>query len=362
MTRTLLICCAALWISFICQSQSPAAIKPSKTILLTLEKGELPVATESCFMLGDKADQIYLVTEKEGKIYIYDNGSKKGPFRDFASAGIRECPTQGSGNEDCSVYYPTTAEDGTNYLNFTPEGETMIRFGGKTFGPFFSVQELRVSEDRKRFTAVVVDEEMSFALLSSSGKQVPLDDAPVAFTTSMSGAGALVAVKTADNEESGEMMNIDFTNITTEELMELAKKMEEQQQEQGGEDQPAEAYLYDLDGKQYGPYDPMLLYQDNPAFTISGGDHWILIEEARLFIDGKLAGEYPDVYLTPCNVWLSSDGLRHAIVNYDRIIFSDGTSYPFPLKVSVEEKNGQTVLHWISFEDEKLIVRYSRPL
>ena len=82
----------------------------------------------------------------------------------------------------------------------------------------------------------------------------------------------------------------------------------------------------------------------------------------KLYVDGTLLKDFGDFYINPCDIWLSEDGRRYAVRSYDKLVFSDGNEYSFPLKVIWEKKNGVIHLSWVSFENERDIVLYSRDL
>lgn len=336
-----------------------SAQNPSRSVILSLSEAEVPVVTESCFLLKDGADEIYLVTEKGGQIFVYDNGRKSGPFENFAAAGIKECSV--SSEDDCAAYNNSGANafSPDKHITYEP-GQMTVKVGGKTYGPFHYVIDMFVNKDEKKFIAVVMDEAMSPSFLNAEGTVFPLEGNVVQVHLSPSGTKGLVSIKVEDNAAALEVMNTDWGSMTQEQMLELAQKLQEAQAAQDAN--PPQGYIYMINGEKYGPYDPSIFSTNNPGYCKTGGDNWFLIDGSDLYVNGRLLMNLGDEYPRPCDVWLSKDGLRAAVATFDKLYFSDGKTYPFPLRISLTDNGGTTYLSWISFEEEKHIVRYSRPL
>jgi hypothetical protein len=43
-------------------------------------------------------------------------------------------------------------------------------------------------------------------------------------------------------------------------------------------------------------------------------------------------------------------------------VFSTGQTFPLPIEIKVLEENGQTVLKWLTFENESKFVYYQKTL
>ena len=112
-----------------------------------------------------------------------------------------------------------------------------------------------------------------------------------------------------------------------------------------------EKYIYTLDGKGYGPYakDAMI------CFSRSGGEHWAAMFNGTLRIDGVEMQVPGGIYPTSDILWISPDGQRFALKEYDKSAFSDGKEYPYPMHVTYE--NGELI--WLCMENKESIVRYS---
>jgi hypothetical protein len=68
--------------------------------------------------------------------------------------------------------------------------------------------------------------------------------------------------------------------------------------------------------------------------------------------------ENPD----PCNLWISKDSKRYAVVSYDKILFNDGESYPYPLEIEYISENGKVYLSWVALENKINLILYKKEL
>ena len=90
----------------------------------------------------------------------------------------------------------------------------------------------------------------------------------------------------------------------------------------------------------------------------------IMIIDNALYINGLKIKQFStdNTSLNMCNIWISLDGKRYAVLSYKEILFSDGSSYPAPVNLDIEKKDGKTFLKWIALENEKDLVSYSKEL
>jgi hypothetical protein len=159
---------------------------------------------------------------------------------------------------------------------------------------------------------------------------------------------------------NAELMKMDFSKMSQDEIIKVMQQQAEKQKNAG----PPKAYVYTNGGKKFGPFPASGIHDKNPAFCKSGGANWYMVIDNTLYINGVKVKQfsYDDVTASTCNVWLSADGKRYAIITYRKILFSDGSSYAAPLKMDTENKEGKTILKWISLENEKDLVAYSKEL
>ena len=128
------------------------------------------------------------------------------------------------------------------------------------------------------------------------------------------------------------------------------------------EGNPPEAYIYFQDGKKFGPYNPNKINPNNPAFSKTGGDNWLLTMNSKLFLNGIKTKDLINDQISPANIWLSPDGKRYVIIVYNRIEFSDGIIIKDPLKFRIQIQQNNITVWWLSVENEKDIVLYSKTI
>jgi len=335
-------------------SISFAQVPVAKKILFSIQSGEIIVSGESCLEMGYTSGQPYVVTKKNDNYFEYENGQRKGPF---PSATFNPKACQGEYINDCAAF---TNEEFDPYSEIiSMEGDGMIiSFKGKKYGPYSMVSQMQISSDKSKFVAVAINEEKQL-LISSTGASFELPGESQFLNLSKSGNQFLVVCHETQRMNT-ELQNIDFTSLSEAQLIELAKKMGEQEENSG----PSKSIIITSGGKKFGPFDDNLFYDNNPAFCITGGDNWYMVVDNTLYINGVKIKQFPyeQISLSTCSIWISSDGKRYAIADYDKIIFSDGTTGPAPLKMDIDLSNGKTVLKWISVVNEKDIVACSKEL
>lgn len=326
----------------------------NKQVLLKLQPGETIVTGESCVELSGTGNQLYVVTRQGDNIYIYEGGQRKGPFKSFNTAKIRNCGS--SSNEGCAVFEAETT-DNQDFITMTDEGKMSVKFAGKTYGPYKFIKELYVSKDKSTFVAAVASDDMKFSVITPDGV-VKTASGSINSVSVSRNYKKFIALEKENEAITNEMMTADFANMTTEQIMKMAKDMEEKQKNAG----EPQAYVYTNGGKKFGPYPVNSVSDNNPAFSKTGGDNWYMVLDNALYINGLKVKEFTDMYPSTCNVWISADGKRWMISDYDKMIFSDGSKYSAPIKISTENKEGKTILKWVSFENEKELISYSREL
>jgi|GEM_PF-2241434 hypothetical protein len=339
-----------------CPQTPPGSTNVTRKVLVTLQAGEAIIEAESCFPLGMNNDQLYLVTTADGKYYIYENGQRTGPYTNLENIDIKSCSSNRSGN-DCSAYTTETAGMDPELISMSESGQYLIKQGGKTYGPYMYIKELHVWPDKSGFVAITLDAAMKSYLVTSEGKNTALEGDAEKLHFSAVGKQYVFVVKENPNLNM-DILNMDFSKMTTEEMMKFAKEQEEKAKQAG----PPKAWVYVSQGSKLGPFDPQSFYTDNPTFTRTGGDNWIMVRDNALYVNGALVKKFEDTDLDICKIWLSKDGKRYAIVNWDKIVFSDGSAYPYPVKVANQESNGKIIMKWVSLENERDLVLYSREI
>jgi hypothetical protein len=328
-----------------------------KTKLFTISAGEKPVYSECTISISSTGSNVSLVTaDDNGKFYLYGKGLRKGPFDDAKS-------TEWHGDEDAdemntSIYTDSSETNEDDLLSNTEDGKRIIKAGGKTYGPFRMISEFYPTKDGKMSAAVVTDDGMKFKLLTQSGTSIDLEGTP-SYTSVSPSRNIVIIATTKEYNPAIDFQKVDVTKMTPEQMMKFSQELEEKQK-----NAPApQSFLYFNNGKKLGPYPKDTFDGSNPAFCKTGGENWFMTVESKLYINGIEVADLGTTGISNDNIWISNDGKRYAINTYDFIKFSDGSTYNFPIMIKVSKKDEKTILiTWVSLENEKDIVLYSKPL
>jgi hypothetical protein len=340
-----------LTFSSLLNSQSSAGT--TRKILFTTGKGEKPVSNESVIELSPIGNKVIVfTTDEEGRIFVYENGKKKGPFKDIAGTGV--AIQEPDMEEYDPIYRKESDANYEKYIEYNDAGQVIVKFGSKSYGPFQFILEFYSTNDKTAFHAIVMKDGKP-KIISSSGNQIEIDGQPGYNYLSPTGKKMMVTT-VKENNETGELLNRDMSKMSAQEITKLGKEIE------GKADKPPEAFVYFQDGKKYGPYDPKKLTVSNPAFNKTGGDNWLLTIDSKLYINGTAVKDLKNEFISPANVWLTEDGKRYAIIVYNRIEFSDGSVYKDPLKIRISVTQNKITIWWLSFENEKDICLNSKTI
>jgi len=117
-------------------------------------------------------------------------------------------------------------------------------------------------------------------------------------------------------------------------------------------------FLRTIDGRTFGPFKSdfgSLSFW----YAASSNDLYYRIDDG-VYRNGTLL--FKSGSFDSCQFYPSPDGKVYANADYERIVFSDGRSYPSPLGVVAMVRAGRTVFRWITLENGRKIVAYERTL
>jgi hypothetical protein len=322
-------------------------------ILFSIGKGEKPLPGRAILSPSPIGTSVTVLTSDEGgRIYIYADGKKIGPFKDLTETRIK-MPVDNPDEYD-PVLRKDSDPDYEKYIQNNDEGGLTLRFQGRSFGPFQFILEFYTTNDKKAFSAIVMKEGKP-QIITSSGKSFELDGQPAYSCISASGGKMMVTV-VKENNGRGELMNREKSGLKPGETVKSGLEMK------GDKVVPPEAYIWFQDGKKYGPYDPKKINASNPSFNKTGGENWLLTMGSKLFINGTFVQELVNQYISPANIWLAEDGKRYVILVYNLIEFSDGIVFKEPLKIRISVNRNKITVWWLLLENDKDIVLYSRTI
>lgn len=318
------------------------AQKANKTTLLTMQDGEQLVYGENCFNLNAGGKNAVIFTSKSagGKVqfFMYENGVKKGPYDEVkqdlikcnGSTYSKNCARQGNSADMDDVMEKYVA------IN-QADGKASIKLDGKTYGPYLAVSHLFVTADNKKFYAVVVNaSNMKTEFVCSDGRVVVVNGGADGIYVSPDGNEAYLFQRGLINIEEIIRNGGDISKINMGDLEKVL--------------------LLNINGKQFGPFDKL---SNSEVWYCKTNNGLIYRVENEIYLNGvkfTTLKETPD----PCTFWLSNDGKKNAVVNYDKIVFSDGESFPYPLEVEHVIVNGKTYLIWAALENGTNLVLYKK--
>jgi len=331
-------------------SVSMFAQEHEQKVLVTLQENEFPLYSESCIPMSLAEGKFYLVTNQDGKIFVYDGSKRNGPYKDTQTAGISDCGTQ---RESICTAAKNFMDDQQKYLRYRDDGKVMFSIGGKEYGPMAQILEIAFSADKETASLVYMDEAWNSYFLTPEGKTIPLEGEFTKLIMSATGKTAIVVTKGTKSPNMQDMEKV--AQMSPEEMMKWAQSM-------GLNDNNPSFNFYLNNGQKLGPF-LSGGYTNNPSFCITGGDNWYMQLENCLYINGILVKDFGENSFSLCDVWLSPDGKRFAVfVNYDELIFSDGQAYLYPLQINVSEAQGKIYLNWLSLDDKHKLIYNKKAL
>jgi hypothetical protein len=340
-------------ITLVSSNGQQEAAKLSRKLLFSIGEGEKAVFSESSIALSPIGNSVIVLTsDDEGRIYVYDNGKKRGPFKDINETGVT-LPEVNPEEYD-PILRRVSDTDYEKYITYNDSGEVTLKFGSKSYGPFQFILEFYSTNDKTAFSAIVMKDRKP-QIISSTGIKVVLDGQPTYNWLSPSGKKLMVTT-VKENNVAGELLSRDMSKMSSDEIARLGKEMA------GKQVKPPEAYVCFQDGKKYGPFDPKKITASNPAFEKTGGENWLLTMDSKLYINGVAVKDLLNEHLSPANVWLTQDGKRYVIIVYNRIEFNDGSIFKDPLRIRISIAKNKITIWWLLLENEKDIVLYSKTI
>ncbi len=325
--------------------------QPEKRILLTLQQGEMPYFTESNLMMNcGSTGFCLLVQHPDASFYVYENGIRKGPYK-TAEEGMNVCYKEGILQHESKTVTVWEQEDMNDMILAADEGY-VINFKGKSYGSYIVIHAISKSPDGLHFMAVarkqsgLVFVSDLFSEQAAPGEVKSLHWSP----DSKSGFGLFMT-----GFDVSSLSNIDLSSMNEQQQMEYMMNIQKQIEET-----KEELYILFTDGRKTGPYVKGSESNMNPAYSLTAPGHWLMICNHQLYIDGTVVFNIPESeWISLDDVFLSPDGKKFAIRYYDRLYFSDGSTYAYPILLNRCSSN-PNMIEWVSFENEQTLVYYSR--
>ena len=233
-----------------------------------------------------KDDGSMLVFDKLGsKYYILKDGKSEGPYKegDPKIAGFCSDKAESDNNKKADAWV-------TNYTEYiSKSGEKyLIKFGGKSYGPYAIIQDFAVSKSKEKFAAIATEEIIM-------------------------------------NEAQGEKMEEAMKNAKTDqEKMDISMKMQQQMQEKmmngagTGAFQPK--VVTNIPGVAY---DPMTWAQTRLDSKVKFDELVLVAPDKILDLKGKTLFNLNQNTYQIENLFVNSSNTRYATYNYGTLTFSD---------------------------------------
>lgn len=318
--------------------------EPLRRVIYSLEPGEEILIPESslCLTMDGELVTLVLAKGKEAPFFVVRDGVKKGPFTKLAEAmkiaddGRCDKPLRGS---ECARYDPAPEEmDIASIVEDDGSGGQVIRFKGKTFGPYAMILNLKFTEDKSRLYYVASEKDRTW-FACTDGRKVQVGGMPEDFKFSPDGRNALIKM-------TGTLSMADMEKLAGQAPEKIAAAMKDMDKN----------FLYAIDGRKFGPFENAIAEfwfpkNVNVFYYEAGG---------RVYREGV---EVPVLEgFSACAFYPSEDGKKYALYTYENLIFSDGAKYPFPLGLLTRARNGGAVFKWMTLENKKDFVVYQRAL
>ena len=275
---------------------------------------------------------------------MFRDGKKTGPYarlEDAMKAAYAGREAGGENRHACAAFDPAEPPESARPVpDVAAGGKQVIKFRGRTFGPYFMIIGARGTPDGATAYFTAADNDKAW-FGCSDGRVVSFGGLPVDFKFSPDGKNAAALVQ---GKLSLAAMN-DLGKLPPEKM---AAAMQDQEK----------YFLRTIDGKVFGPFESSF-GAGSFWYPGSSNDLYYRVRDevfrngARLFKAGSF---------DKCNFYPSPDGRAYAFSSYESITFNDGRTFPSPLDIVVFARAGKTVFRWITLENEKRLVVYERTM
>jgi hypothetical protein len=348
----------------------------AQKVLLTLPQGEQILYAESSLSMFDTEGGLQVCTgNNKGQYFVYKNNKKLGPFSDLQKvASLIEYPDSYAYDENTGM--PVNEAYNDNIVSYDENGSSFIAFGNKKYGPFSQVKDLYLTKQNSKFWAVVALPQTDylkppqFQLIGSLAPATDIKGDPYDLKVNNDLSMALVASRVENqgeidmdamnkySQELEKLMAEMGDELDMDKLAEMSKKMEKLTTQ--NQMQNAQFHICTSESKHFGPFCSMYPGEKNPAFCASEGSNWYFVADGFLYKNGTKTTSLPDSDIN--QIWWSANAQSFAYSTYEKLIFSSGEQFPFPLEMKTVTENGKTTLKWLALEDGQKLVLYNKTL
>ncbi|MFD0795178.1 hypothetical protein ACFQZX_16265 [Mucilaginibacter litoreus] len=288
----------------------------------TLEAGERIVYGEATLSIINNLTLIKVITAKDRQYYLYENGTRKGPFNTPPVDKLDNWRSNGD-------YYNSNDKE-TNWQPYVVKG--ILSVDGKSYGEYLQLTKFYHNKAKKRFYGVGVKMEqnaMAVYLVSDKGaRKIPLPTEQLLIS---------------DNDELGGVI-VNATQYN-------AKTPEETYKIITNDD----FYVLLSNGKTLGPFAAVQASQS----WLDNNGNLIQVSNSRkaVFINGNQLAAFGDSMNGDGKAFVNSNGKSGAWFERGNLYFTDGTQIiDYALQPAVSVENGKEVLNWLSIQNKQVYV------
>ena len=217
------------------------------------------------------------------------------------------------------------AQTQTANQSYSTVESVAINFNGQHYGPYKQLQSFMLSPGNQHFYAVVTED------AGAGMPQMEIVSSMLKDVIKLAGYAAPLALAASDDQS---------------ELAYVAL----------GSDQN-----YTISTSSGKSYAMPIANGFGGVWYAAGSTHVLAVSQNQLFRDGQViknltAGEST----SPCSLYVSADGKSLTVIRDNKISFSDGDYFEYPLKISVVKVNGSPYYRWLAFENQEVVI-YQKP-
>ena len=287
-----------------CACDQPEAILDlGGTLKLMYSEISIIVRDDGAILIKDKIS---------GDYYIAKDGATQGPIKagDKRLAGFE-------GVDAADVAKETNAWANNEYINSSGE-KYLIKFNGKSYGPYSQIREFKVAKSKDKFAAIVIE---NVPVSEAEGKK--MDD----------------AIKNAKTEQEKRDLAMQYSQ-------QMMKKM----QEGGGPMSTMPKLVTNIPGVTY---DPLKSVGGTLNNNIKYDDILFKTYDKVIDLSNKiLLNLKPDAQNIE-NLFVNTDNTRYAYYNYGTLTFNDGTTMAELFNPHLIKSDGQIYLAYMYYSPKK---------
>jgi hypothetical protein len=258
-------------------------------------------------------DGALLVKDKlTSNFYIVKDGVRQGPIKagDTRLTGFDNtdnATTEKGKNPWAGNQYVTASED-----------KFLIKFGGKTYGPYGQISDLKVTKSKDKFAAIVIE---NLAVSESDGKKME------------------EAMKNAKTDQ--EKMDL---------AMKYQQQMMEKMQNGGGPTSMTPKFVTNIAGATYNPMEEFGASLNN---TAKFDDILLVARDKVSDLTGKQLLSLNTDAMGAEYVFVNTTNTKYAYYRYGTLTFSDGTTLSELFNPYLKKINGQVYLVYMYYSPKK---------